>query len=59
MEPEWDAPMAPPAGCDPEDVLRGARGELLPKGVPPLVARWDGKEQSFGEFTDKTLGAYY
>ncbi len=60
MEPMWDEPMDTPEGADPESVLRGARGELLPKGVPPLVARWDvGGRQTFGDFTDRTLGSYY
>jgi hypothetical protein len=40
-------------------VLRGARGELLPRGVPTLASRWDGPHQTFGEFTTKTLAAYY
>lgn len=40
-------------------VLKGARGELLPRGVPTLESRWDGPSQTFGGFTDKTLGSYY
>ena len=56
----WDEAMDTPEGAEPEAVLRGARGELLPKGVPPLVERWDaGGKQTFGEFTDRTLGGYY
>lgn len=37
---------------------RGARGELLPPGVPALLSRWK-EGQNFGEFTDATLKAYY
>lgn len=58
MEPEWDAPMRAPPGADADAVLRGARGELLPPGVPPLVQRWrDGDD--FGAFTERTLKAYH
>ena len=42
-----------------ERVLRGARGELLPPGVPNLARRWEGPGQTFGGFTEKTLGSYY
>lgn len=59
MEPEWDEAMETPSGADKECVLRGARGELLPKGVPPLVDRWLGGDQTFGAFTDRTLSMYY
>jgi hypothetical protein len=59
MEPEWDETMETPAAANAERVLRGARGELMPRGVPPLVSRWDGNSQSFGAFTDKTLSMYY
>jgi hypothetical protein len=59
MEPEWDNKMDTPEGADKDCVLRGARGELLPPGVPPLIDRWDGDAQTFGEFTDKTLKMYY
>lgn len=58
MEPEWDERMETPPGAETERVLRGARGELLPKGVPPLVDRWN-PSQNFGEFTEKTLSMYY
>ncbi|RYG41624.1 hypothetical protein EON68_02870 [archaeon] len=60
MEPQWDAIMSTPTGAKPENVLRGARGELLPKGVPPLASRWEASgKQTFGEFTNKTLSMYY
>jgi isopenicillin N synthase-like dioxygenase len=58
MEPEWDEPMAVPDGADQNNVLRGAKGELLPPSVPPLASRWN-NEQTFGQFTDSTLNAYY
>lgn len=60
MEPHWTAPMSIPAGADPEAVLRGSRGELLPPGVPPLATRWKVEGgQTFGQFTEATLKAYY
>jgi hypothetical protein len=59
MEPEWDAPMEAPEGAKPDTILRGARGELLPRGVPPLVARWQGKEQNFGDFSTLTYSMYH
>ena len=58
MQPMWHAAMSAPAGAD-ERVLRGARGELLPPGVPPLASRWKGEQQTFGEFTNATWAAYY
>lgn len=60
MEPQWDVIMSTPAGAKAENVLRGARGELLPKGVPPLASRWEESgKQTFGEFNNKTLSMYY
>lgn len=60
MEPEWDERMAAPVGADSDRILRGARGELLPRGVPSLVDRWDvSGTQDFGGFTTKTLSMYY
>jgi hypothetical protein len=52
--------MSTPEGTDADKVLRGMKGELLPRGVPKLIDRWtpDGT-QSFGDFTDKTLASYY
>lgn len=41
-----------------ERLERGARGELLPPGVPPLLSRFK-EGQNFGEFTTATLNAYY
>lgn len=59
MEPNYDLCMAPPAGADDAAVLRAARGELLPPGVPPLISRWTGPSQTFGEFTVSTFAAYH
>lgn len=59
MEPMWNEYMNVPEGSNPEQILAGARGELLPKGVPKLVDRWTGNDQTFGGFTDKTLASYY
>ena len=59
MEPEWDTPMAAPEGSKPENILRGAKGELMPRGVPPLIDRWKGDAQDFGAFTTTTLEMYH
>ena len=57
MEPEHDAVLAAGRGGA-EGVLRGAGGDKLPQGVPPLGSRWvDG--DTFAGFTGKTLAAYY
>lgn len=58
MEPEWNEPMSVPANADVEGVLRGARGESLPPGVPALGGRWS-NEIDFDEFTRRTLEQYY
>ena len=58
MEPEWNEPMAPPAGAEVHRVTKGAHGETLPPGVPALASRWNA-DMDFGEFTDATLKAYY
>lgn len=58
LEPEWNEPMHCPPGADPERALRGARGELLPRGVPTLESRWT-PEQNFASFTEKTLASYH
>lgn len=59
LQPGDAPPAVAPPGSPWERVLRGARGELLPPGVPPLAARWQGPSQTFGEFTARTLAAYY
>lgn len=59
MEPEWSHFMGTPAGSDKERILRGARNELMPKGVSALVERWKGEDQTFSEFSDVTLATYY
>lgn len=58
MEPEWHEPMSVPLGTDQAALLRGARGELLPPGVPALATRWN-NSMDFAKFTDTTLNAYY
>ena len=58
MEPEWGEPMTVPEGADKDRVLRGARGELLPPGVPALHGRWE-DTMDFSQFTSKTLESYY
>uniref|UniRef100_A0A0G4F2K0 Non-haem dioxygenase N-terminal domain-containing protein n=1 Tax=Chromera velia CCMP2878 TaxID=1169474 RepID=A0A0G4F2K0_9ALVE len=58
MEPEWAHLVAAPRGIDDTELKRGANGELLPPGVPALLSRWK-EGMDFGEFTEKTLGAYY
>ena len=57
-EPEHHVTMQPPKNSNSEHVLKGARGELLPPGVPPLVKRWT-PEDNFSQFTTKTLTSYY
>ena len=57
-EPEHHVTMQPPKNSNSEHVLKGARGELLPAGVPPLVKRWT-PEDNFSQFTTKTLSSYY
>lgn len=52
-------PSSPTSEAAWQRVLKGARGELLPRGVPALASRWTGPDQSFGQFTDATLAAYY
>ena len=50
------------SGATEERVLRGARGELLPRGVAPLVQRWAGADrggdQTFGDFAEASMRAY-
>lgn len=58
MEPDAWYPMTTPAGANVSDIYRGARGELLPKGVPPLEGRW-APQDDFGGFSQKTFESYY
>ena len=60
MQPNIDHPMALPPGGELDNVLKGAKGEFLPPGVPPLLARWetDGS-QNYGDFSTKTFSMYY
>jgi len=59
LQPEHGCVMSPPPGADAAAVLRGARGELLPPGVPPLLSRWAPETDDFGTFTARTLAAYH
>ncbi|TMW55121.1 hypothetical protein Poli38472_013883 [Pythium oligandrum] len=54
MQPLPEEKMAIPAG-DPEVA---ARTENLPKGVPPLLSRWD-NTMDYDQFTEATMKAYY
>lgn len=58
MEPEYSYPMRQPTGIDPFDAQSQEAAANLPKGVPPIAARWN-PLQSFGEFTEATLAAYH
>jgi hypothetical protein len=52
--------MDVPAGADAALVTAGSAQRMLPKGVPPLAGRWEaGGGQTFGDFTARTLAAYY
>ena len=58
LHPYHPVPVIP--GADPDAVLRGARGELLPRGVPTLASRWvPGGGQTFGAFSDVTFAGYH
>ena len=63
MEPEWDEPMTPPAGMNPELTQLSEAQTHLPAGVPPLSSRY-GTEAcpfttcNFGEFSEVTYKAY-
>lgn len=64
MEPMWTEPMACPPGIPPADAQSQSAAANLPRGVPPLSSRWrdhgpDAPAQTFGEFSDETLKAYY
>lgn len=62
MEPNWDGAMNLPAGRSLAQTQSQSSAANLPKGVPPLAARWhpsDGKPMTFGEFTEETLKNYY
>ena len=58
MQPEFWEAMSIPEGSDKRRVLRGARGELLPPGVPPLESRWT-QDETFGDFVKATIAAYH
>jgi len=58
MEPMWDEPMKTPDGVDISAAQSQSAAAALPAGVPPLSSRWE-ERMDFGEFTEKTLQAYY
>lgn len=58
MEPMWYCQMSAPRGCNPLDAQTQEASRNLPKGVPSISSRWT-PSQDFGEFTMKSLGAYY
>lgn len=58
MQPEFWETMSNPHPDDAERVLRGASGELMPPGVPPLKRRWT-PNQEFGDFVKATLREYH
>lgn len=58
MEPNWYVPMQGPSSIDPSQAQSQAAAANLPRGVPPLASRWN-PTQTFGDFTDATLKAYY
>ena len=58
MEPEYSYPMRQPAGIDPLDAQSQDAAARLPAGVPPIAVRWN-PQQTFGEYTAETLGAYH
>jgi hypothetical protein len=68
MEPMWHEPMACPQGLDPALAQAQSSAENLPPGVPKLASRWNSSgsingdkknHQTFGEFSEITLKAYY
>ena len=58
MEPNWYEPMVVPSTIDPAQAQSQAAAANLPPGVPTLASRWN-PTQTFGDFTDSTLQAYY
>ncbi len=66
MEPMWNEPMVCPSSIEPSSAQSQSSAANLPKGVPPLAARWkasngsDGQApQTFGEFSEATHKFYY
>eukprot|EP00475_Leptophrys_vorax_P011710 TRINITY_DN1824_c0_g1_i1.p1 TRINITY_DN1824_c0_g1~~TRINITY_DN1824_c0_g1_i1.p1 ORF type:complete len:404 (+),score=106.47 TRINITY_DN1824_c0_g1_i1:54-1214(+) len=59
LEPQWDEPMDLPKSADLQEVTQELFvRQSLPEGVPSLASRWQAG-LNFGEFTKKTLSAYY
>ena len=58
MEPEPHYSMSLPTGVDVQRLLQAKALLNLPSAVPRMERRWKG-EDDFGQFTTKTLSAYY
>ncbi|KAE9025747.1 hypothetical protein PR003_g11604 [Phytophthora rubi] len=58
MQPLPEERMAVPKGDGSTDPLEAGKTENLPKGVPPLLSRWN-NDMSYDDFTQATLKAYY
>lgn len=64
LQPNSDVAMVLPKDAVREQFLRGANAELLPPGVPALMARFEEREegqapQTYAEFAEKTFSMYY
>ncbi|RLN61052.1 hypothetical protein BBJ29_004325 [Phytophthora kernoviae] len=58
MQPLPEERMAVPTGDGAKDPLETGKTENLPKGVPPLLSRWN-NDMDYDEFTQATFKAYY
>ncbi|RLN91763.1 hypothetical protein BBJ28_00005298 [Nothophytophthora sp. Chile5] len=58
MQPLPEEPMAVPTGEGAKDPQEAGKTENLPKGVPPLLSRWN-NDMNYDEFTQATFKAYY
>lgn len=57
MQPMLEEPMDTPPGASRADATAGSIEKNLPRGVPPLGARW-ADDDDFGRFCKKTIDAY-
>jgi isopenicillin N synthase-like dioxygenase len=58
MEPNWYESVDVPEGVDVERAQSQTAADSLPAGVPSLASRWK-PSQTFGEFAEATINAYY
>ncbi|KAG2776350.1 hypothetical protein Pcac1_g13097 [Phytophthora cactorum] len=58
MQPLPQERMAVPNGDGSKDPSEAGKTENLPKGVPPLLSRWN-NDMSYDDFTQATFKAYY